>query len=182
MSLMLIILVFSLAVVSGCIAGEKEANTMDKIVVSSAFKDGEIIPAEYTCDGKNVSPELKWEAIPAGTKSIALIMDDPDAPGGMFVHWVLYNIPAGMRKLPAEMPKNETLGDGSRQGMTDFGRVGYGGPCPPRGTHRYYFKIYALDTMLEMQPGATKIQLENAMKGHVLAQGGLMGRYERQKR
>jgi len=180
MSLKLYILIFSLAVVSGCIAWEKEANTMEKIVVSSeAFKDGETIPPEYTCDGKNVSPALLWEGIPAGAKSIALIMDDPDAPGGMFVHWVLYNIPASARKLPEGMAKNETLGDGSRQGMTDFGRVGYGGPCPPKGTHRYYFKVYALDTMLNMQPGASKKQLENAMKGHILAQGELMGRYGR---
>ncbi|MFZ2410600.1 MAG: YbhB/YbcL family Raf kinase inhibitor-like protein [Candidatus Methanoperedens sp.] len=182
MSLKFIILIFSLAVVSGCIAVEKEANTMEKIVISSEiFKDGETIPAEYTCDGKNVSPALLLEGIPAGAKSIALIMDDPDAPGGMFVHWVLYNIPASTRKLPEGMPKNETLGDGSRQGMTDFGRVGYGGPCPPKGTHRYYFKIYALSTMLSLQPGASKKQLENAMKGHILAQGELMGRYERQK-
>ncbi len=155
---------------------------MEKIVVSSeAFKDGETIPVEYTCDGKNISPALLWEGIPAGAKSIALIMDDPDAPGGMFVHWVLYNIPASTRKLPEGMPKNETLGDGSRQGMTDFGRVGYGGPCPPKGTHRYYFKIHALDTMLSLQPGASKKQLEDAMKGHILEQGELMGRYERQK-
>lgn len=155
---------------------------MEKIVVSSgAFKDGGTIPPEYTCDGKNISPALLWEGIPAGAKSIALIMDDPDAPGGMFVHWALYNIPASARKLPGGMPKKETLDDGSRQGMTDFGRVGYGGPCPPKGTHRYYFKIYALDTMLDMQPGASKKQLESAMKGHVLAQGELMGRYERQK-
>ncbi len=180
MSLMLFILVFSLAVVSGCIAGEKEANTMEKIVVSSeAFKDGETIPSEYTCDGKNVSPALSWKGIPAGAKSIALIVDDPDAPGGMFVHWVLYNIPANVQKLPGGMPKNETLGDGSRHGMTDFGRVGYGGPCPPKGTHRYYFKVYALDTMLNMQPGASKKQLESAMKGHILAQGELMGTYKR---
>lgn len=155
---------------------------MEKIVVSSeAFKGGETIPPEYTCDGKNVSPALSWEGIPAGAKSIALIMDDPDAPGGMFVHWVLYNIPASARKLPEGMPKNETLGDGSRHGMTDFGRVGYGGPCPPKGTHRYYFKIYALDTMPSLQPGASKKQLESAMKGHILAQGELMGRYERQR-
>jgi Raf kinase inhibitor-like YbhB/YbcL family protein len=166
--------------VSGCIAGEKEANTMEKITVSSeAFKEGGDIPSEYTCDGKNVSPSLSWKGIPENAKSIALIMDDPDAPMGTFVHWVLFNIPAGTQKLPKGMPGNQTLGDGSRQGMTDFGRAGYGGPCPPKGTHRYYFKIYALDTMLDLQPGATKKQLENAMKGHVLAQGELMGKYER---
>lgn len=180
MSLKLFILFFSLAVVSGCIAGEKEANTMEKIVVSTeAFKEGEAIPAEYTCDGKDVSPSLSWKGIPANAKSIALIMDDPDAPVGTFVHWVLYNIPAGTQKLPGGIPRNQTLGDGSRQGITDFGRVGYGGPCPPRGTHRYYFRIYALDTVLNLQPGASRKQLDDAMKGHVLAQGELMGKYTR---
>ncbi len=179
MSFWLFILIFLLAVVSGCIASEKEVNTMEKISISAeAFKDGETIPAKYTCDGKDVSPALSWKGIPAGAKSIALIMDDPDAPGGTFVHWVLFNIPAGTQKLPEGVTRNETLGDGSRQGMTDFGRIGYGGPCPPK-SHRYYFRIYALDAMLSLQPGATKKQLENAMKGHILAQGELMGRYGR---
>ncbi|MDP2767105.1 MAG: YbhB/YbcL family Raf kinase inhibitor-like protein [Candidatus Methanoperedens sp.] len=180
MSLKLFLLLFSLAVVSGCIAGEKEVNTMEKITVSAeAFREGETIPAEYTCDGKDVSPSLSWKGIPANAKSIALIMDDPDAPGGTFVHWVLFNIPANTQKLPKGIPGNQTLGDGSRHGATDFGRVSYGGPCPPRGTHRYYFKMYALDTMLDLKPGASKKQLENAMKGHILAQGELMGKYER---
>jgi Raf kinase inhibitor-like YbhB/YbcL family protein len=180
MGLKLILLLFSLAVVSGCIAGEKEVKTMEKITVSTeAFKEGGDIPAEYTCDGRDVSPSLSWKGIPENVKSIALIMDDPDAPVGTFVHWVLFNIPAGTPKLPKGIPRNQTLGDGSSQGMTDFGRVGYGGPCPPRGTHRYYFKVYALDTMLDLPPGATKKQLENAMKGHILATGELMGKYER---
>ncbi len=153
---------------------------MEKITVSSeAFKDGGAIPAEYTCDGENVSPQLSWKGIPENAKSIALIMDDPDAPMGTFVHWVLFNIPSNTEKLPKGLPGNPTLGDGSRQGTTDFGRTGYGGPCPPSGTHRYYFKVYALDTLLDLQSNATKKQLENAMKGHVLAQGELMGRYER---
>ena len=180
MGLKLLLLLFSLAVVSGCIAGEKEVKTMEKITVSTeAFREGGDIPAEYTCDGRDVSPSLSWKGIPENTKSIALIMDDPDAPMGTFVHWVLFNIPAGTQKLPEGMLGNQTLGDGSRQGMTDFGRVGYGGPCPPRGTHRYYFKVYALDAMPDLPPGATKKHLENAMKGHILATGELMGKYER---
>lgn len=179
MSLKLFALIFLLAVVSGCTAGEKEV-TMEKITVSAeAFKEGGNIPAEHTCDGRDVSPLLSWKGVPAGAKSIALVMDDPDAPGGTFVHWVIFNIPAGVQKLPEGMPGNKTLADGSRQGVNDFGRIGYGGPCPPRGTHRYYFKLYALDTMLDLAPGATEKQLEDAMKGHVLAEGELMGRYNR---
>ncbi len=179
MGLKLLLVLFSLAVVSGCIAWEKEVNTMEKITVSSeAFKEGEAIPLEYTCDGKDVSPPLSWKGVPENAKSLALIMDDPDAPMGTFVHWVLFNIPSDTTTLPKGIPRNQTLADGSSQGMTDFGRTGYGGPCPPRGTHRYYFKVYALDTMLDLR-SATKQQLENAMKGHVLAQGELMGRYAR---
>lgn len=159
----------------------EEVSTMQNISISTgAFRAGEAIPAEYTCDGKNVSPELSWDPIPAGAKSIALIMDDPDAPRGTFVHWVLYDIPANTQKLPKGVPKNETLADGSRQGMTDFGRPGYGGPCPPPGKpHRYYFKIYALDTKLNLPSGATKADVERAMKGRILAQGELMGKYGR---
>jgi Raf kinase inhibitor-like YbhB/YbcL family protein len=152
---------------------------MQNISISAeAFQAGGTIPKEYTCDGSNVSPALSWSGIPSNAKSIALIMDDPDAPGGTFVHWVLFNIPPDTTKLPKDVPKNKTLSDGSRQGVTDFGRVGYGGPCPPK-EHRYYFKIYALDTMLDLQHGASKQQLENAMKRHILAQGGLMGKYAR---
>ncbi len=179
MSLKLFVLFLSLAVISGCIAGEKEVS-MEKISVSAeAFKEGEIIPREYTCDGDDISPSLSWKGVPANAKSIALVMDDPDAPGGTFVHWVLFNVPAGTQKLPKGMPGNETLPDGSLQGKTDFGRIGYGGPCPPGGTHRYYFRLYALDTRLNLQPGITRQQLDNAMKGHILATGELMGRYKR---
>jgi Raf kinase inhibitor-like YbhB/YbcL family protein len=159
----------------------KEVNTMQNISISTeAFKAEENIPAEYTCDGRNISPALSWSSIPAGAKTIALIMDDPDAPRGTFVHWVLYNIPAITQKLPKGVPGNETLADGSLQGMTDFGRAGYGGPCPPPGKpHRYYFKIYALDTQLNLPSGATKRDVEKAMKGHILAQGELIGKYGR---
>lgn len=181
MSFKLFVLIILLAVISGCIAREKEVNTMENISISTdAFKEGETIPAEYACDGKDVSPLLSWKGVPAATKSIALVMDDPDAPGGTFVHWVIFNIPAAAQKMTKGVPKNETLADGSHQGINDFGKVGYKGPCPPPGKpHRYYFKIYALDTVLNLQPGASKQQLENAMKGHILAYGELMGKYKR---
>ncbi|MDP2841730.1 MAG: YbhB/YbcL family Raf kinase inhibitor-like protein [Candidatus Methanoperedens sp.] len=153
---------------------------MQNISVSAEFKDGETIPAEYTCTGKNVSPALSWSGVPAGAKSIALLMDDPDAPAGTFVHWVFYNIPAGTQKLPKGLPKNETLSDGSCQGNTNYGRPGYSGPCPPSGKpHRYYFRLYALDTKLDLHAGATKAEVEKAMKGHILAQGELMGKFGR---
>jgi len=179
MSLKLFVLFLSLAVISGCIAGEKEVS-MEKISVSAeAFKEGNLIPEEYTCDGDDISPLLSWKGVPANAKSIALIMDDPDAPMGTFVHWVLFNIPANTQKLQKGIPEDKTLADGSRQGTNDFRSIGYGGPCPPGGTHRYYFKIYALDTMLNLPAGATKADVEKAMKGHILAQGELMGRYKR---
>lgn len=154
---------------------------MEKISVSAeAFKEGEMIPAKFTCDGKDVSPSLTWKGIPANTKSNVLIMDDPDAPGGTFVHWVIFNIPGGTDKLPEGIPRNLTLADGSIQGTTSFGRAGYGGPCPPPGKpHRYYFKLYALDAKLNLQPGVTKKDVENAMSGHILAKGELMAKYKR---
>src|SRR3990172_12290424 len=135
---------------------------MENILISAdGFKQGDTIPDEFTCAGRDISPSLSWEGIPAGTQSIVLIMDDPDAPGGTFVHWVLYNIPANIQKLPKGMPKNETLSDGSRQGNTSYARPGYGGPCPPPGKpHRYYFKIYALDTKLDLPAGASKEDVE----------------------
>ena len=154
---------------------------MEKISISiEGFKDGGTIPDIYTCKGKAISPSLSWKGIPAETKSIALIMDDPDAPGGTFVHWVLYNVPPQTQKLPEGMPHDKILADGSVQGMTDFGRTGYGGPCPPPGKpHRYYFKIYALDSKIDLTPGISKKQLENAMAGHILAKGEIVGIYKR---
>ena len=129
--------------------------------------------------GQNISPPLHWEGIPTGTQSLALICDDPDAPGGTWVHWVMWNIPAQSGGLAEEVPTDPNLADGSRQGITDFGRPGYGGPMPPSGTHRYFFKVYALDTRLDLPARATKADLVKAMQGHILAQGELMGKYQR---
>jgi len=149
------------------------------IKITSAFEHGGMIPRQYTCDGKDMSPPLKWDSVPDGTKSLALICDDPDAPIGTWVHWVVFNIPPDTRELPENVPLDKVLPDGARQGITDFGNNGYGGPCPPSGTHRYFFRIYALDTELDLQPDATKADLVAAMKGHVLDEGELMGKYRR---
>ncbi len=148
-------------------------------LTSSAFAESGMIPKQYTCDSKDISPPLKWESVPEKTKSFALICDDPDAPMGTWVHWVLFNLPANKRELPEKVQPLENLPDGSRQGKTDFGKIGYGGPCPPSGTHRYYFKLYALDQQLDLKAGASKAHLLKAMEGHVLAEGQLMGKYKR---
>lgn len=148
-------------------------------MMSSAFEEGGFIPAQYTCDGKDISPPLKWENAPQGVKSFALICDDPDAPVGTWVHWVIYNIPAQVSQLKEAFPTDEKLPDGTEQGLNDFGNTGYGGPCPPSGVHRYYFKLYALDTVIDIEPGITKDELLSAMEGHILAEAKLMGRYKR---
>ncbi len=143
-------------------------------ITSSAFNEGDRIPRIYTCDDKNVSPPLEWTGVPSDTVSLALIMDDPDASAETWVHWVLYNLPADLSGVEQGISGNGT------EGKNDFNRMGYGGPCPPKGSnHRYYIKIYALDTMLDLKSGATKAQVESAMRGHILAQGQLMGRYGR---
>ena len=148
-------------------------------MMSSAFEEGGFIPAQYTCDGKDISPPLKWENAPQGVKSFALICDDPDAPVGTWVHWVIYNIPAQVSQLKEGFPTDEKLPDGTEQGLNDFGNTGYGGPCPPSGVHRYYFKLYALDTVIDIEPGITKDELLSAMEGHILEKAKLMGRYKR---
>lgn len=148
-------------------------------IKSQAFAQGSLIPAKHTCDGADVSPPLAWSGAPAGTKSFALISDDPDAPVGTWVHWVMWNIPAEARVLEENVPKKDTLPNGARQGTTDFKRIGYGGPCPPSGTHRYYFKLYALDAALDLQASTTRKVLEKTMQGHILAQAELMGTYSR---
>jgi len=153
---------------------------MEIKITSSAFEEGGLIPAKYTCDGADVSPPLQWDAVPEGTKSVALICDDPDAPMGTWVHWVLFNLPSDAKELAENIPAEETLPNGAKQGVNDFGRIGYGGPCPPGGTHRYFFKIYALDTEVGLEAGADKRQLLKAMEGHILEQGQLVGKYKRQ--
>jgi len=149
-------------------------------VSSSAFQEGSEIPARYTCEGQDVSPALTWKEPPAETQSFALIMDDPAAPGGVFTHWVLFNLPADSRGLSEAVPTQPQLPDGSLQGKNDFGRSGYGGPCPPPGRpHRYQFTLYALDQTLDLKAGASKKQVIDAMQGHILAQGRLTGTYRR---
>ena len=156
------------------------SQAMPFILTSSAFAPGEPIPLRYTCDGDDVSPPLAWSDPPQGTQSFALIADDPDAPAGTWVHWVLYNLPAEARELPEAIPPDAELPDGSRHGNNSWRRPGYGGPCPPGGTHRYFFKLYALDTLLDLEAGASKDKLLQAMEGHILAQAELMGVYTRQ--
>ena len=149
-------------------------------ITSPDFSEGEAIPKKFTCDTQDVSPKLEWNEPPANTGSFALIMDDPDAPAGTWVHWVLYDLPADAKELPERVPRQEQLASGARQGRNDFGKIGYGGPCPPPGKpHRYFFKLYALDTKLNLKSGATKADLERTMKGHILAQAQLIGRYGR---
>ncbi len=146
---------------------------------SPAFAAGAQIPIQYTCDGRDVSPPLIWRNPPAGTQTFALIMDDPDAPAGTWVHWIIFNIPASAKGLPEAIPPRPRLEDGSVQGVNSWRRVGYGGPCPPRGQHRYFFKLYALDVALSLGPSATKSDLLRAMKDHIVARAELMGVYRR---
>ena len=138
-----------------------------------------MIPKKHTCDGDDISPPLEWESVPENAKSIALISDDPDAPMGTWVHWVYYDIPVSINGLPENLTPVENPEIGGKQGTNDFGRIGYGGPCPPGGTHRYYFKIYALDTTLNLSPGAEKKKLLEAMEGHIIEQAQTIGKYKR---
>ncbi len=146
---------------------------------SSAFTDNGMIPSKYTCDGRDISPPVAWKDVPDGTRSLALICDDPDAPTGVWVHWVVYNVPPHVGKLDENVKTDKEFSNGMRQGNNSWPRIGYGGPCPPGGTHRYYFKLYALDAVLDLKPGATKAELLQAMKGHILAEAQLMGKYKR---
>lgn len=146
-------------------------------LTSPAFVSGQPIPAKYTCDGQDISPPLQWYDAPKDTQSFALIMDDPDAPAGDWVHWLLFNLPADLQ----EVAEKAALPQGSETGKNSWGRFKYGGPCPPRGTHRYFFKLYALNTTLNRAAGNSKAHLLKAMEGHILAQAELMGTYSRQK-
>lgn len=168
-----------LVFVTGGSAPAQGGGKMSIAVKSSAFEEGGMIPRKYTCDGPDLSPPLSWSGIPEGAKSIALICDDPDAPMGTWVHWVAYNLPAESKGLPEGVAIQEKIAGGGAQGINDFRRIGYGGPCPPGGTHRYFFKLYALDAKLDLSGKVTKAQLLKAMEGHVLAEGQLMGKYSR---
>jgi len=179
-TLAVILLTGCLALAATCTADPQGGVTMTLQLKSSDFSSGASIPKQFTCDGTDISPALAWNDPPAKTQSFALIADDPDAPVGTWVHWVLFDLSADARTLPQNVPKQEQLADGSRQGRNDFRKIGYGGPCPPSGKpHRYFFKLYALDTKLNLQPGVTKKDVERAMQGHILAQGEWMGRYAR---
>ena len=148
-------------------------------IKSSAFENNGMIPKLFTCDGNDISPPLMWDSIPDGTQSLALICDDPDAPMGIWVHWVIFNIRPVPKELPAKVLPQGVTPFGAKQGINDFGKIGYGGPCPPSGTHRYFFKLYALDTKLNLDNGISKKQLLEAMKGHILASAELVGKYKR---
>jgi Raf kinase inhibitor-like YbhB/YbcL family protein len=150
-------------------------------VTSAAFASGQPIPAKYSCQGEDISPPLKWTGAPAKTKSFALICDDPDAPGGTWVHWVIWNLPVETSSLTENIAKSETLPNGGAQGRNSFGNIGYGGPCPPEGkAHRYFFKVYALDSALTLPSSGGMEELLGAMRGHILAQGQWMGTFKRQ--
>jgi Raf kinase inhibitor-like YbhB/YbcL family protein len=175
-------LAFLAFVMSGCGPGPSPIVTPEIAfeLNSTAFAHEEPIPPKYTCDGQDISPPLQWSDPPQGTQSLALICDDPDAPIGTWVHWVLYNLPAEARALPEAIPPEAELPDGSQHGENSWRRLDYGGPCPPSGTHRYFFKLYALDTVLDLEAGEGKKQVLQAMEGHILAQAELMGVYSRQ--
>ena len=151
-------------------------------LASTAFREGDLIPAKHTCDGKNVSPHLRWDLVPQGTKSLALIVDDPDAPSGTFVHWVVYHIPPSVTELQEGVSPVDVMSNGAMQGRNGFGKIGYGGPCPPSGTHRYFFRLYALNAQVELHAEATRHDLDAAMKSKIIAQAELMGTYARQAR
>ena len=149
-------------------------------ITSAAFEPGQPIPARHTCDGENLSPPLQWSGVPASAVTLALVCDDPDAPAGTWVHWVLYGLRPSETGLAEGVAASEMLPGGARQGRNDFHSLGYGGPCPPRGKpHRYFFRLYALDAALDLAPGATRQELSGAVAGHVVAQGELMGTYQR---
>lgn len=175
------VLSFTTMIFAGC--DSKQPMEEVKIVLdisSSAFEEGSRIPIKYSCHGEDVSPPLRWDEPPSGTQSFVLIMDDPDAPGSIFTHWVLFNIPSTTRQLPEAIPSTNQLSDGSLQGKNDFGKIGYGGPCPPPGSsHQYRFTVYGLDRMLDLKAGASKKQVLEATEGSILGQGQLTGSFQR---
>ncbi len=160
-------------------AGSAIEEAEEFTLTSAAFEEGGSIPIQFSCDGEDVSPELSWRGTPEGSLSLVLIMDDPDAPGGTWVHWILFNMPSDLIELPASVPAEPILSDGSIHGVNSWGRHDYGGPCPPQGTHRYFFKLYALDKSLDVLEGTDTQALYDMMQGHILADATLMGTYSR---
>jgi Raf kinase inhibitor-like YbhB/YbcL family protein len=178
--ILLSILAFATVLPAGCGSGElPEEVEMTLALSSTAFQDGGSVPDRHTCEGQDISPQLSWGEPPAGTRSLALIVDDMDT-AGKFTHWVIFNIPSTSRELAEAVPAQMQLPDGTLQGKNDFGNVGYGGPCPPSGKpHRYRFIFYALDGFLDLEAGASKKQVLEAVEGHIIARGQLIGTYQR---
>ena len=169
------LLSFGFVLMAATVAGGREVRKMEGVMISSSlFARNGVIPVKYTCDGKNVSPPLRFEGVPAGARSLALIMDDPDAPAGTWDHWVVWNIAPATREIG-----EGSVPPGGIEGKNSWGRPGYGGPCPPSGVHRYVFRLYALDTLLNIPSSSTKRDLERAMHGHILGMGELVGLYKR---
>jgi Raf kinase inhibitor-like YbhB/YbcL family protein len=159
---------------------ERGTPPVEFLITSTAFANGADIPRRFTCDGPNISPLLAWTQPPSGTQALVLVMDDPDAPRGDWVHWIVYDIPDGTSGLPNNLQPEPELQTGARQGTNDFHKLGYVGPCPPKGKqHRYYFRLYALNQRLGLMPGALKGEVERAMQGHVIAKAELMGHYQK---
>jgi len=181
--LILSTLIFTISCLENNKTNEDIQNIKNTIkITSKAFQNGELIPLKYTCDGENISPPLEIENIPSQTKSITLITDDPDAPFQTWVHWILFNLKADIKELSEKILSDKILANGAIQGLTSFNNNAYGGPCPPNGTHRYYFKVYALDKVLELASNAKKDDVLKEMEGHILAKGELIGKYQRQKK
>lgn len=177
------VLLFAVAAPGGSSLHAEQAHSVSISVFrveSAAFKEGESIPSRFTCEGEDASPALTWTSPPSGTRSFVLIVEDPDAPAGVWTHWVVYNLPAQARSIDEDSPRRNELPRGGFQGLNSFGRIGYGGPCPPPGNaHRYIFRLYALDTVLSLQPGAEKQEVLAAARGHILREADLMGRFKR---
>lgn len=178
--ILLFVLCLAAILPAGCTSEQPPQVQATLSLSSAAFQDGGIIPVKYTCQGQDISPPLSWSEPPAGTQSLAIIVEDPDAPGGMFTHWVLFNIPPDNRGLNEAASPQARLPGGVREGKNDFGKIGYGGPCPPSGkAHRYQFNLYALDTTMNLESGASRKQVLDALEGHTLARGQLTGLYQR---
>lgn len=175
-----VLLFFSVSMIAAAASGISILQAAETMTIEShAFSHGGMIPSRYTCDGPNVSPTLEWKGAPAGAKYFALICDDPDAPAGTWVHWIVYDIPSGITKFSEAQAFSTCIFGIAKQGSNSSGTVGYRGPCPPSGTHRYFFKLYALDSAMKLPSGASKNDLLKAMRGHILAESRLMGKYRR---